>query len=93
MFPSVPHHRAGIRVTLTNHLELPDIDGFVAACAEIIPEAFYDHGMTVQEVRERFANARVGPVAARHRRQEKDRRAEYTAVSYKHLTLPTIQLV
>lgn len=68
MFPSVPHSRSGLRVTVTDHLLPEDIDRFVEAAGEVVPAVLHAHALSRAQVLTHFQNTRVGlevPVSRR----------------------------
>ncbi|MEQ8279222.1 MAG: bifunctional aminotransferase class I/II-fold pyridoxal phosphate-dependent enzyme/GNAT family N-acetyltransferase [Deltaproteobacteria bacterium] len=54
VFPAVPMKRGGLRFTVTNHLELSDIDAMVDTMARHYVEALDDAGVTFDDVARTF---------------------------------------
>jgi 7-keto-8-aminopelargonate synthetase-like enzyme len=54
VFPAVPMKNSGMRVTVTNHLTLDDIDGLLSRFAEILPLALKEEGSSMDEIYEAF---------------------------------------
>ncbi len=55
VFPAVSIKQTGLRITLTNHNTLEDIDSLLETLAEYLPVVLKDHGTNMDEVREFFA--------------------------------------
>jgi 7-keto-8-aminopelargonate synthetase-like enzyme len=53
-FPAVPMKRGGLRLTVTAHLELADVDGLVDALAYHYPRALDEEGYTPEGVAKTF---------------------------------------
>jgi 7-keto-8-aminopelargonate synthetase-like enzyme len=70
MFPSVPQDRAGLRLTVTNHLTLGDISGLVSAIGSLLPGVLQRHGLSVAQLQDTFARVRVGNVRPKSRRSQ-----------------------
>ncbi len=54
VFPSVSYKHTGLRIPITVHHTLEDIDNLLSAIAEELPEALNDAGSSIEEVRRAF---------------------------------------
>lgn len=68
VFPAVPMKRGGLRFTVTNHLELADIDAMVDALARHYTAALAEAGVTFDDV---AANFRISPFSVRGAEEER----------------------
>lgn len=54
-FPAVPMRRAGLRITVTTHLEFEDIDRLVEDIADIYPKVLRANDLSINQLREWFS--------------------------------------
>lgn len=60
IYPAVPMRRAGLRITLTTHLSLEDIDALVAGLCRHIPDVLASEGLSLAEIEALFHKTAVG---------------------------------
>ena len=60
MFPAVPMRRSGLRITLTPHLRMEDINGLLNTLERIYPAALAHHGVVLSELLQDFSRAVIG---------------------------------
>lgn len=77
LFPAVPAHQTGIRLTLTRHHTLEDIDRLLEEMAAFLPRALEAGGVTRPEVDRAFALAPAGARSAAGAVQASDLRCEH----------------
>jgi hypothetical protein len=67
-YPGVAMRKSGLRVTITCHQRLEDIEAMVEAVAYHLPRALEEEGSTIEEVRRDFGSRRGNRAAGtRHR--------------------------
>ena len=56
VFPAVSIKHTGLRITLSNHIQIEDIDELLETLAENLPVVFKENNTSFEQIRKEFAN-------------------------------------
>ena len=56
VFPAVSFKHTGLRITLSNHIQIEDIDELLETLAENLPVVFKENDTSFEEIKKEFAN-------------------------------------